>query len=248
MTQHERVWAWFTSRERHFADRSAAGRALAAHLMTYVAQPDTLVLALPRGGVPVGFEVARALGAPLGLILARKLGAPGHEELAVGAIAEGGARALNDDVLASLDIGPALVERLVAREAAEIERQARAYRGGQPGPALRGQTVILVDDGLATGATMRAAIAAVRAQLPARIVVAAPVAASETVEQLAPLVDELVVVEHPEELGAIGLWYDDFAPVGDDEVRGLLREAAELRAAAPHAGEGRLHTHDERRP
>jgi putative phosphoribosyl transferase len=236
MTQHERVWAWFASRGRHFADRSAAGRTLAAHLMAYVAQPDTMVLALPRGGVPVGFEVARALGAPLDLILTRKLGAPGHEELALGAIAEGGVRVLNDDVIGSLEISPTMIQVLAAREAGEIERQASVYRGGLPAPNLQGHTVILVDDGLATGATIRAAIAAVRAQRPARIVVTAPIAARETAEQLAPLVDELVVVERPDELGAIGLWYDDFAPVGDDEVRELLREAAELRAAARRAG------------
>jgi putative phosphoribosyl transferase len=234
MSQLERVWAWFASRGRRFADRSAAGRALSAHLMAYVAQPDTLVLALPRGGVPVGFEIARALGAPLGLILARKLGAPGHGELALGAIAEGGVRVLNDDVIASLEVSPAMIEGLTTHEAGELERQATAYRGGLPAPELGGRTVILVDDGLATGATMRAAIAAVRAQKPARIVVAVPIAAGETAEQLAPLVDELVVVERPEELGAIGLWYEDFLPVGDDEVRGLLREAAELRAAARH--------------
>lgn len=232
MTQHERVWAWFASRGRHFADRSAAGRALAAHLMAYVAQPGVLVLALPRGGVPVGLEVARALGAPLDLILARKLGAPGHEELALGAIAEGDIQVLNDEVVASLDVSPARIKGLAAREAGEIARQARIYRGSRPAPALRGRTVILVDDGLATGATMRAAIAAARAQQPARLVVAAPIAARETAEELAPLVDELVVVERAEELGAIGLWYEDFAPVGDDDVRGLLCEAAELRGTA----------------
>lgn len=233
MTQQERAWGWFTGRGRHFTDRSGAGRALAAHLMAYVAQPDTLILALPRGGVPVGFQVARALGAPLDLILARKLGAPGQDELALGAIAEGGVQVLNDDLVASLAISPATIRRLARCEAGEIARQARAYRGGRPAPELRGRTVILVDDGLATGATMRAAIAAVRAQRPARTVVATPVAARQSAEELAPLVDELVVVERPEELGAIGLWYDDFAPVGDDEVRGLLRAAAELRAAAP---------------
>ncbi|HMP72161.1 MAG TPA: phosphoribosyltransferase family protein [Kiritimatiellia bacterium] len=224
------MWGWLASRGRRFADRAAAGRALAARLDRYVARRDSLVLALPRGGVPVAFEVARALGAPLDLILVRKLGVPGEEELALGALAEGGLRVLNDDVVAAAGVGLATIERIAARAEAEIARQARAYRGGRTPPALRDRTVILVDDGLATGATMRAAVAAARAQAAARVIVAAPVAAPETVGLLAPTVDEVVACERPDALGAIGLWYDDFRPVGDDEVRELLRQTAELRA------------------
>lgn len=233
MTIGHRVLAWFAGRGRRFPDRRAAGRVLATRLGAHLARPDTLVLALPRGGVPVGFEVARALGAQLDLILVRKLGVPGEEELALGALAEGGVRVLNDDLVASLQIGPEVIEQLAVRASAEIARQARAYRGARPAPDPRGRTVILLDDGLATGATMRAAIAAVRRQGPARIVVAAPVAAPETAQLLVPLVDELVAVELPELFSAIGLWYDNFAPVSDDEVRALLREMAKLRAADP---------------
>lgn len=248
MTQTEHGWSWLATHRHRFSDRAAAGRALAAHLTHYVARPHTLVLALPRGGVPVGFEVARALGAPLDLILARKLGVPGEEELAFGALAEGGARVLNYDLVASLEISPALIERATAAQAAEIARQGRAYRGDRPPPELRGCTVILVDDGLATGATMRAAIAAARAQAPARLIVAAPVAARDTVELLAPLADELVVVERLEGLGAIGLWYDDFSPVGDDEVRRLLGLAADLRTAGRRVGGPPAGPGDDARP
>lgn len=221
----DRMRTWFARRGRCFRDREAAGRALAALLSAYVARSGTIVLALPRGGVPVAFEVARALGAPLDLMLARKLGAPDQQELALGAIAEGGALALNDELIAEIGIAPAELEQIAARETAEIVRQARVYRGERAAPSLRGQTVILVDDGLATGATMRAAIAATRAQGPKRVVVAAPVAAKETVEQLAHLADEVVVAQTPEPLGAIGLWYEDFRPVGDSEVRRLLERA-----------------------
>jgi putative phosphoribosyl transferase len=229
MTQQERVHAWFASRGRRFADRAAAGRALAALLTNYMTHPDALALALPRGGVPVAFEVARALGARLDLLLARKLGVPGRDELALGAVAEGGAQVLNEELLRAFGADPAQIAQAAARAADEIARQARIYRGGRPAPTLRGRTAILIDDGLATGATMRAAIAAAEAQAPARLIVATPVAAHETAELIAPLVDELVVVEIHERLGAVGLWYDDFRPVGDDEVRWLLRQSAELR-------------------
>lgn len=227
-----------------FRNRTAAGRALAARLSGHLADPSTLVLALPRGGVPVAFEVARGLDAPLDLLLARKLGVPGEEELAMGAVAEGGLQVLNDELVEALAIPPAQIARAAAAAGHEIERQARAYRDDRPTPELRGRTVILVDDGLATGATMRAAVGVARAMGAARVVVAAPVAARETAELLAPLVDELVVVEMPEPFGAIGLWYDDFGPVGDDEVRAILQLAAELRAAGARgpghdAGRGR---------
>lgn len=225
---------WFAHHGRCFRDRAAAGRALAALLTAYVARHGTLVLALPRGGVPVAFEIARALGAPLDVLLARKLGVPGQEELALGAIAEGEVCVFNEDLVAELGLGPGQVEQIAAREGREIARQARAFRGGAAAPELHGRTVILVDDGLATGATMRAAIAAARAQGPARLVVAVPVAAHETVAQLTPLVDELVVVQEPEPLEAIGLWYEDFHPVSDDEVRRLLT----LRQESPGARAG----------
>lgn len=221
--------ATMISRGRRFPDRLAAGRALAARLNAYIARAKTIVLALPRGGVPVAFEIARALGAPLDLILVRKLGVPGQEELAMGAIAEGGRQTLNADVIGDLRIVPATIARVADRESAELARRSRLYRGDRPPPDLRGRTVILVDDGLATGATMRVAIAAAREQAPARIIVAVPVAAHETVDQLRPLVDELVTLGTPEPLGAIGLWYDDFRPVCDDEVRALLRKAQDLR-------------------
>jgi putative phosphoribosyl transferase len=223
----ERMPTWFARHGRCFRDRAAAGRALAALLTAYVARHGTIVLALPRGGVPVAFEIARALGAPLDVLLARKLGVPGQEELALGAIAEGGACVFNEELVAELGIGPGQIERIAAREAGEIARQARTFRDGGALPELHGRTVILVDDGLATGATMRAAVEAARAQNPARLIVAVPVAARETVEQLKPLVDELVVDQVPEPLDAIGLWYEDFHPVSDDEVRRLIRKKGE---------------------
>lgn len=215
--------AWIASHERRLHDRTAAGRALAARLTSYAGRPDTLVLALPRGGVPVAYEVACSLGAPLDLMLVRKLGLPGQEELAMGAIAEGGVQVLNHDLVRELHLSPELIAHVAASEGHELQRRARLYRGERPPPDLRGKTVILVDDGLATGATMRAAILAARAQAPARLIVAAPVAARETVALLRPLVDELVVVETPEPFGAIGLWYDEFAQVSDDEVRAILQ-------------------------
>jgi predicted phosphoribosyltransferase len=170
--------------------------------------------------------VARAIAAPLDLLLARKLGVPGQRELAMGAIAEGGAQALNQDVVEAIGVGPGPIAQVAAAEEREIARQAAAYREGRRPPELRGRTVILVDDGLATGATMRAAIAAARAGGAARLIVATPVAAPDTVALLRPLVDEIVAVETPEPFGAIGMWYDDFGQVSDDEVRALLRRAA----------------------
>lgn len=230
----DRARAWLMGRGRRFPDRAAAGRALAAQLAAYADRPTTLVLALPRGGVPVAFAIARSLGAPLDLMLVRKLGVPGQKELAMGAIAEGGVRVLNEDLIAALQITPDRIARVAADELRELERRARAYRGSRPAPSLRDRIVILVDDGLATGATMRAAIVAVRAQGPARLIVAAPVAAAETVALLRPLVDDLVVGEMPEPFGAIGLWYEDFTQIGDAEVCALLREAEALTAAEAH--------------
>jgi putative phosphoribosyl transferase len=212
---------------RRFRDRSEAGRTLAEHLRDYAGRNDVMVLALPRGGVPVGFEVARALGAPLDVFLVRKLGVPGREELALGAIASGGARVLNDDVVAALGIDGALIEEIARREQAELERRDEAYRRGAPAPDVRGKTVILVDDGLATGATMRAAVTALRQLGPERLVVAVPAAARQTCDELRPEVDELVCAVTPEPFYAVGMWYADFSETSDDEVRDLLVRARE---------------------
>jgi erythromycin esterase-like protein/predicted phosphoribosyltransferase len=210
---------------RLFADRREAGRLLAEKLAAYANRPDMLVLALPRGGVPVAYEVARALGAPLDVYSVRKLGVPGYEEFAMGAVATGGVRVLNDEVVNNLGIPDYVVEEVIAREQRELARRERLYRGGRPYPDLRGRTVILVDDGLATGATMQAAIAAVRRQQPARIVVAVPTASRETCEQLKAEADEVICAVTPEPFHAVGLWYEDFSQTSDEEVRDLLTRA-----------------------
>src|SRR2546428_1780968 len=204
-----------------FRDRSEAGRALAAELRRYAGRDDVLVFALPRGGVPVAHEVARALEAPLDVFLVRKLGVPGHEEYAMGAIDEGGAMVLSEDVIRELHIPQRAVEATVQKERAELERRARLYRSGPP-PQVRGRTVILVDDGLATGSSMRAAVAALRSLDPARIVVAVPVAARETCETLRQEADEVVCARTPEPFYAVGLWYEDFEQTSDEEVGELL--------------------------
>jgi predicted phosphoribosyltransferase len=212
---------------RIFPDRAEAGRELGARLGRYRGR-DVIVLGLPRGGIPVAREVARALDAPLDVFLVRKLGAPGHEELAMGAIASGGVRVLNEDVISMLGVSEDQIAAVAAREARELERRDREYRGGKPLPELRGRIVILVDDGLATGATMRAAAAAVRASGPARLVVAVPVAARETCEDFRrdPAVDEIECVHTPASFQAVGMWYEDFRQVSDAEVSALLAEAA----------------------
>jgi putative phosphoribosyl transferase len=215
-----------------FRDRYQAGRRLAAALAPYAGRPNLLVLALPRGGVPVGYEVARALNAPLDIMLVRKLGVPGHEELAMGAIASGGIRVLSKDVVMAFGIPERVIEKVAADEEDELERRERAYRGDRPLPEVRGRTVILVDDGLATGSTMRAAAAALRAQHPERLIVAVPVAPPETCESLRSEVDDVVCALVPEPFFAVGNWYDDFSQVTDQEVRSLL-QAAELPMAAP---------------
>jgi len=209
-----------------FRDRHDAGRQLAARLTPYAGRPDVLVLALPRGGVPVGAEVARALGAPLDVFLVRKLGVPGREELAMGAFASGGVRVLNEDVIRTLRIPEAVIDRVAAEELQELERRERAYRDGRPAPEVRGRTAILVDDGLATGSSMRAAVQALRLQGPARIVVAVPVGAPETCAALGEVADEAVCAEEPEHFAAVGLWYEDFTQTSDEEVRDLLTRAA----------------------
>ena len=205
-----------------FRDRAHAGGVLAAALARYAHRRDVIVLALPRGGVPVGCEVARALGVPLDVFVVRKLGVPGHEELAMGAIAPGGVRLLNEDVVALAGVSEEAIDEVAAREAAEIRRRERVYRGDRGPPDLRGRTVILVDDGLATGASMRAAAAAVRRQGPAWVVVAVPAAAADTCETLRGEVDELVCLMTPEPFHAVGLWYEDFSQTSDEEVRQLL--------------------------
>ncbi len=208
-----------------FKNRSDAGRQLAALLAGYRADPSVVVLALPRGGVPVGAEVAAMLVAPLDVFVVRKLGVPGQEELAMGAIASGGIRVLNTSVLEGLRIPGDMVEAITQQEQRELERRERTYRGDRPPLNLQDRTVILVDDGLATGSTMRAAVAAVRQLHPARIVVAVPTAAESTRDDLSRLVDAVVCVITPEPFHAVGLWYEDFTQTSDDEIRPLLERA-----------------------
>jgi predicted phosphoribosyltransferase len=213
-----------------FHDRTEAGRHLAAELRKYAGRPDVLVLALPRGGVPVAFEVAQALRAPLDVFLVRKLGVPGHEELAMGAVASGGVRVLNETVVGKLGIPDEVIDAVTAEEGQELERRERAYRGGRPAPDVRGRVVILVDDGLATGSTMRAAVVALRQQSPSRIVVAVPVGAPETCAEFQDEADESICARTPEPFYAVGLWYRDFSQTTDEEVGELLERAAEEQA------------------
>jgi putative phosphoribosyl transferase len=216
-----------------YRNRSEAGRLLARKLMGYANRPDVLVLALPRGGVPVAFEVAQALNAPLDIFLVRKLGVPGHEELAMGAIASGGVRVLNEDVVRYLHIPDGVIDAVAADELKELDRRERLYRGDRPPLDVRGRTVILIDDGLATGSTMRAAAEALRTQNPAAIVVAVPVAADETCDEFRSEVDEVVCAYTPDPFYAVGLWYEDFSQTSDEEVRELLgRAAASTRGAS----------------
>lgn len=205
-----------------FRDRVDAGRQLAARLTEYAGRDDVVVLALPRGGVPVAAEVARALRAPLDVFLVRKLGVPGHPELAMGAIATGGVRVVSDDLVGELGIPPAAVEAVAAREQLELDRRSILYRGSRPAPAIAGRTVIVVDDGLATGSTMEAAIKALRLQQPARVVAAAPVAAAGTCERLRQFADDVVCAYTPDAFQAVGLWYDRFDQTTDDEVTTIL--------------------------
>lgn len=206
-------------------NRKEAGRLLAAALLPWQGQSDVIVLALPRGGVPVAAEIARALGVPLDLMLVRKLGVPGNEELAMGAIASGGVQVLNEHVMEWLQLSGTAVAMAVQREQRELQRREQVYRGSRPLPHLQGQRVILVDDGLATGASMRAAIQAVRQQGAAGIIVAVPVGAPESVERIRKLVDKVVCPHMPEPFAAIGQWYEDFRQVSDEDVQVLLREA-----------------------
>ena len=212
---------------KRFRDRTEAGRLLAELLRDYAGRDDVVVLALPRGGVPVGYEVARALGAPLDVFVVRKLGLPGHPELAMGALASGGLVVLNQGVTKALGIDEASVRRVIEAELEELQRREALFRGTSEPPDVEGKTVVLVDDGLATGSTMRAAAQAVRQLHPDRIVVAVPVAAEETCDEFRDVVDEIVCGVTPRPFHAVGLWYDDFSQTSDEEVRELLADAAE---------------------
>jgi len=211
--------------EYPFRNRTEAGRVLADELKRYANRDDVIVLALPRGGVPVAFEVAHALHAPLDVFVVRKLGVPGHEELAMGAIASGGVLVIEPSVVEDLSIPMEVVLDVAAREEQERLRREREYRGDRPEPDVRGRTVILVDDGLATGSTMRAAVAALKKLQPAKIVVAVPVAVRSTCEELAEEVDEVVCARTPEPFYGVGEWYADFSQTTDEEVRELLARA-----------------------
>jgi putative phosphoribosyl transferase len=215
-----------------FRDRAEAGRALARVLSHYAGRDDVIVLALPRGGVPVAAEVAKELGAPLDVFLVRKLGVPGHEELAMGAIASGGVLVLDEGVLRWLGISEEQIQRALARELDELRRREAAYRDGRPLPDLKDKLVILVDDGLATGASMQAAARAVRRYEPARIVIAVPVASRATCDEFRDEVDEVVCAVTPEPFRAVGNWYEDFAQTSDEEVRELLERGAEESGAS----------------
>jgi len=218
-----------------YRDRADAGRSMADKLKRYADRDDVVVLALPRGGAPVAYEVARALGAPLDVFLVRKLGLPGHEELAMGAIASGGVRVLNEDVVQGLEVPAETIDAVAEQEQLELARRERAYRGDRPAPDVAGRIVILVDDGLATGSTMRAAVAALRQRQPGRVVVAVPVGAPDTCELLRREADEVVCAQQPDPFFAVGAWYRDFSQTSDEEVRELLRDAAQMAALEEEA-------------
>jgi putative phosphoribosyl transferase len=218
--------------ERLYQDRFEAGQRLATKLMAYADRQDVLVLGLPRGGVPVAYEVAKALHAPLDVFIVRKLGVPGREELAMGAIATGGIRVINESVVRMLHIPERIIDEVTAKEQQELERRERLYRDDRPPPDVHDCTVILIDDGLATGSTMRAAIAALRLQQPAHIVVAVPVSAPSTCEELGREVDEIVCAQTPEPFYGVGLWYEDFSQTTDEEVHDLLAQAEQEKPVA----------------
>jgi predicted phosphoribosyltransferase len=219
--------------EARYRDRTHAGRELASKLPEYANRPDVTVLALPRGGVPVAFEVAKALRAPLDVFVVRKLGVPGHEEYAMGAIATGGVRVLDEGVVRAIGVTRAELDAVTAAEQRELERRERQYRGDRPPPEVAGRTVILVDDGLATGSTMRAAVEALREEGAARVIVAVPIAPPETCDAFRDIVDDIVCARTPEPFYAVGLWYQDFSQTTDDEVRELLERAAHEIGPAP---------------
>jgi len=208
-----------------YRDRTEAGQILSRRLRSLVLDSNPLVLALPRGGVPVAFEIAQALHADLDIFLVRKIGVPGQEELAMGAIASGGTRVLNESLIRQMGISPTVIERVTAHEVKEIERRERLYRGGRPALPSKGRTVILVDDGLATGASMLAAVRAVQAQEPQRMIVAVPIASRPACEEFRQYVDDVICAETPEPFYAVGAWYEDFSQISDAEVQRLLQQA-----------------------
>ena len=212
----------------YFQNRAEAGQVLARRLQQYKNQPDTLVLGLPRGGVPVAYEVARELNAPLDVFIVRKLGVPGHEELEMGAIATGGVRILHEGIIREFGISQELIDSVSEREQAELDRRNRLYRGDRPAPAIKDRTVVIVDDGLATGSTMKAAIQAVRQQAPRRLIVAVPTAPAETCEQVKETADEVVCAITPDPFLAVGGSYADFSQTTDEEVRDLIASAAKM--------------------
>jgi len=218
-----------------FQDRRHAGRVLAAALSRYRGRGDLVVLALPRGGVPVAYEVAKQLSAPLDVFVVRKLGVPGYEELAMGAIASGGVLVLNQDVVNQLGLSQGVIDAVASKEREELARRERLYRGDRPPVEVRGRTVILVDDGLATGSTMRAAVAGLKARGPSGIVIGVPIAVPSTCEELASEVDDIVCAVTPEPFYAVGLWYSDFSQTTDEEVRELLEAAWREQAEREHA-------------
>jgi len=218
--------------EGAFPDRAEAGRVLATKLSRYAGSDDVIVLGLPRGGVPVAYEVAQSLRVPLDVFMVRKLGVPGFEELAVGAIASGGVRVLNEDVVRALPNADEIIDAVTERENLELERREQQYRSNRPAPEISGRTVILIDDGLATGATMRAAVKALRQREAARIVVAVPVGPPDTCKEFEDVADEVVCASAPEFFQAVGQYYEDFSQTSDDEVRDLLARAAEDRSAS----------------
>lgn len=212
--------------ERAFANRTEAGRLLAEELKTYASRNDVVVLGLPRGGAPVAYEVAKHLHVPFDVFIVRKLGVPGFEELAAGAIASGGVRVLNEDVVRAIPYAAEAIEAVTAKETAELQRREQIYREGRPAPALRDKIVILVDDGVATGATMRAAVKALRERSAAKIIVAVPVGPPDTCEELAQEADEAICLSTPSFFQAVGQYYEDFSQTSDDDVRELLTKAA----------------------
>lgn len=214
-----------------YADRAEGGRSLAQALRAYAHRPDVVVLALPRGGLPVGLEVARALDAPLDVLVVRKLGVPGHEELAMGAIASGGIRVVDRTILDELDISEEALARATQEQSGELARREQLYRGRRPPLDLAGKIVVVVDDGLATGSTMRAAVAALRAQKPKRLVVAVPVGSSAARDLLSEEADEVVCLATPEPFFAVGTWYEDFSQTTDEDVSRILSEAERLHEA-----------------
>jgi predicted phosphoribosyltransferase len=207
-----------------FRDRADAGRRLGEQVAEYAGREDVVVLALPRGGVPVGREVARALGVPLDVFIVRKLGLPGQEELAMGALASGGTRVVNEELVAQLGLAAELIDHVAERETVELERRERLYRGDRPAPDVTGRVVILVDDGLATGSTMRAAVLALRSRGPTRIVVAVPTAPPQACAELEGIADDVICLMQPQPFYAVGMSYEDFAEVGDEDVRRLLNQ------------------------